>query len=133
MGYAELHQRGEGIHLRQFARTFIVQNDDAPDRSRIVYVTVEAGMVAHEVRTEILKRLQQKYDDIYRLDNVMISGTHTHSGPGGFLMDLLYHLPTLGFVKQTYNALVNGIYMVLYHINKYDYSYFNIPLMSNRV
>lgn len=39
----------------------------------------------------------------------MISGTHTHSSPGGFMMDVLFDISTLGFVKETFDALVNGI------------------------
>lgn len=44
------------------------------------------------------------------MDNVVISGTHTHSAPGGFLTYLMYDLSILGFVKDTYMALVDGIY-----------------------
>lgn len=47
------------------------------------------------------------------MDNVVISGTHTHSGPGGFLTYLMYDMPSLGFVKSTYMALADGIYEVI--------------------
>lgn len=43
------------------------------------------------------------------MENIIISGTHTHSAPGGFLEYLLYDLPSLGFVEDTYVALVEGI------------------------
>lgn len=49
---------------------------------------------------------------MYDLDNVMISGTHTHGTPGGFMMHLLYDMTTFGFVPETYRALVSGIYNV---------------------
>lgn len=39
----------------------------------------------------------------------MISGTHTHGTPGGFMMHLLYDMSTFGFVPETYRALVSGI------------------------
>lgn len=39
----------------------------------------------------------------------MISGTHTHSAPGGFNMYLLYDLTSLGVVPETFTALVRGI------------------------
>lgn len=60
----------------------------------------------------MVKRLQARYGDIYTTDNVVISGTHTHSGPGGFLMHLLYDISILGFVPQTFEALVQGCYLV---------------------
>lgn len=56
--------------------------------------------------------MQQKYGETYQLANVIISGTHTHSTPGGFMMHLLYDMSTFGFVPETYNALVSGIYKV---------------------
>jgi neutral ceramidase len=42
-------------------------------------------------------------------DNLSISGTHTHSGPGGFLQYILYLVTSLGFVKETFDAWVQGI------------------------
>jgi len=71
MGYAQLKQRGEGIHTRQFSRTFIV--DDG--LNRLVYVSVDAGMISHAVKRNVVKELQRKYGGIYQLDNIMISGT----------------------------------------------------------
>lgn len=38
-----------------------------------------------------------------------ISGIHTHSGPGGYLQFVLYDITSLGFVKQSYDALLYGI------------------------
>jgi neutral ceramidase len=42
-------------------------------------------------------------------ENIAISGTHTHSGPGGFQQYVLYQVTTLGFVSETFNAWVEGI------------------------
>ena len=38
-----------------------------------------------------------------------ISGTHTHSGPGGFLQYVLYQVTSLGFVQETFDSWVSGI------------------------
>lgn len=46
---------------------------------------------------------------MYNINNVIISGTHTHGAPGGFMMHLLYDISILGFVVETKNALVTGI------------------------
>lgn len=40
---------------------------------------------------------------------MIISGTHTHSAPGGFLMDILFDIPSYGFVNETFTAYVSGI------------------------
>lgn len=42
-------------------------------------------------------------------DNLSISGTHTHSGPAGFLQYVLFQVTSLGFVKETFDAWVSGI------------------------
>lgn len=72
MGYAQINQRGHGIHTRQFARTFIVEDST---ESRIVFVSVDAGMISHAVKRNVVRELQKKYGGIYQMDNVMISGT----------------------------------------------------------
>lgn len=109
MGYANLKQKGKGLHLRQFARAFVVEDVSG---NRVAFVTVDAAMVGDGVKREVIKRLKARYQDTYTLNNVIISGTHTHSAPGGFLMYLLYDLSILGFVPQTYDAFCQGIYLV---------------------
>ncbi|CAH2241580.1 jg3916 [Pararge aegeria aegeria] len=107
MGYANLEQSGHGIHLRQFSRAFVLE--DESNSTRFVFVSVDAAMMGIGVRREVLKRLQKRYGDLYNDGNVILSGTHTHSTPGGFLLDFLFDLPILGFVKETYIAYITGI------------------------
>lgn len=110
MGYANFEQTGHGVHLRQFSRAFVFEDDGGGGKQRFVFVSVDAAMMGHGVRREVVKKLQKRFGDIYSEENVIISGTHTHSTPGGFLMDFLFDLPILGFVKETYMAYVTGIY-----------------------
>ena len=51
--------------------------------------------------------------NIYTADNVVLSATHTHSGPGGFLQYVLFQVSTQGFVQQTFDAIVDGITKVI--------------------
>ncbi|GIY01397.1 neutral ceramidase [Caerostris darwini] len=81
MGYAQLGQRTAGIHLRQFSRAFVV--DDG--KSRILFISIDAGMTSQVIYLEVVKALKEKYGSLYSEKNVCISSTHTHSGPGGFL------------------------------------------------
>jgi len=41
--------------------------------------------------------------------NVAISGTHSHSGPAGFFQTMLPEVTSLGAVKQSTDAFVDGI------------------------
>ncbi|EFN86686.1 Neutral ceramidase [Harpegnathos saltator] len=105
MGYAKIDQKGSGLHLRTFSRAFII--DDGVER--FVFVSVDCGMIGNDIRQEVLRKLRSKFDDMYTEKNVMISGTHTHSSPGGFMLDMLYDLTAFGFVRETFDAIVNGV------------------------
>lgn len=49
MGYAEVGQRGKGIHLRQFSRAFIFVQGE----TRIVLVSAEVQAIGIAVRREV--------------------------------------------------------------------------------
>ncbi len=40
---------------------------------------------------------------------MLLHGTHTHSGPGGFAVHPLYDVTTSGYHKDNVQAIVNGI------------------------
>lgn len=105
MGYAKIDQKGNGLHLRTFSRAFII--DDGVER--FVFVSVDSAMIGHDIRQEVLRKLGMQFGDLYTERNVMISGTHTHSSPGGFMLDTLFDLTTFGFVRESFDAIVNGI------------------------
>ncbi|CAH1646438.1 unnamed protein product [Spodoptera littoralis] len=105
MGYAEVGQRGRGIHTRQFARSFIF----AEGNSRVVLVTAEVQAVGIAVRREVVKKLQERYGNMYTLNNVILTGTHTHSTPGGHMVDFILDISILGFSRETFTAYVEGI------------------------
>lgn len=50
-----------------------------------------------------------RYGDIYTENNVAISGIHTHAGPGGYLQYVVYIVTSLGFVRQSFDVIVDGI------------------------
>lgn len=45
---------------------------------------------------------------MYNQSNVAVTGTHQHSGPGAWLNYLLPQITSLGFSKQSYQAIVDG-------------------------
>lgn len=62
----------------------------------------------------MVKNLEKTYGNTYQMDNVALSGTHTHAAPGGFNEYTMYDIPNLGFVKETHRALIAGILDVSY-------------------
>ncbi|KAL2629939.1 hypothetical protein R1flu_014625 [Riccia fluitans] len=108
MGYANPEQNAAGIHMRLRARSFIVA-DPVLSSNRVLFVNLDACMGAQSVTLRTLSRLKSRYGGLYNEQNVVISGTHTHSGPGGYLQYVLYIVTSLGFVRQSFNAIVDGI------------------------
>ncbi|CAI9783625.1 unnamed protein product [Fraxinus pennsylvanica] len=106
MGYAKTYQTTSGIHLRLRARTFIVAE---PQGNRVVFVNLDACMASQLVTLKVLKRLKARYGNLYTKNNVAISATHTHAGPGGYLQYFVYLITSFGFVRQSFDALVDGI------------------------
>ena len=50
-----------------------------------------------------------RYGNLYTENNVAISGIHTHAGPGGYLQYVVYIVTSLGFVRQSFDVIVDGI------------------------
>lgn len=106
MGYANSDQTASGVHFRLRARAFIVAE---PQGSRVVFVNLDACMGSQLVTIKVLEKLKARYGDLYAEKNVGISGIHTHAGPGGYLQYVVYIVTSLGFVRQSFDALVDGI------------------------
>ncbi|KAK6793268.1 hypothetical protein RDI58_006721 [Solanum bulbocastanum] len=106
MGYANMEQIASGVHFRLRARTFIVAE---PQGKRVAFVNLDACMASQIVTIKVLERLKARYGNLYTEQNVAISGIHTHAGPGGYLQYVVYIVTSLGFVRQSFDAVVNGI------------------------
>lgn len=61
---------------------------------------------------QVLKVLKEKYGNLYRQDNVVLSGTHTHCGPAGYFQYTLFMITSKGYIKESIQPLVNGIVKV---------------------
>jgi neutral ceramidase len=108
MGYGKADQKSAGIHLRLRSRAFVFATAAGPDRPFLL-VVAELPLVFDSVHREVLRRLGARYGDRYTDANTMITGTHTHCGPGGYSHHTLYNITTGGFHPQTFAAIVDGI------------------------
>ncbi|NP_063946.2 neutral ceramidase isoform a [Homo sapiens] len=107
MGYGKSGQNAQGILTRLYSRAFIMAEPDGSNRT--VFVSIDIGMVSQRLRLEVLNRLQSKYGSLYRRDNVILSGTHTHSGPAGYFQYTVFVIASEGFSNQTFQHMVTGI------------------------
>jgi neutral ceramidase len=108
MGMASIEQKTEGIHSRLFARAFIICDQNS--NKRVVILSADIWSCTQAIKMEVVKRLKSIYgNDLYTNENVLLSGTHTHSGPGGFSHYGLFNLSILGFDKQNFECIVSGM------------------------
>eukprot|EP00094_Tigriopus_californicus_P008850 TCALIF_08531-PA protein Name:"Similar to ASAH2 Neutral ceramidase (Homo sapiens)" AED:0.15 eAED:0.15 QI:0/0/0/0.9/1/1/10/0/689 len=105
MGFAKAGQNTAGIHTRLFSRAYIF--DDGVKRG--VFVSVDMGMMGQLLKLELVEKLQEEFGDVYNHENVVVSGTHTHSGPAGYLQFVIFDVTCLGFYEQGYQVLLDGI------------------------
>ncbi len=107
-GFGRPDQLSEGIHIRQRSRAFVIAEAGRPD-NRLVFVSADLGSVDHHITLEVVERLQARFDDLYRLDNVIISATHNHSGPGGYWHSRSDTGLDGGLYPAHFEAVVKGI------------------------
>ncbi|KAF7504170.1 hypothetical protein GJ744_002639 [Endocarpon pusillum] len=109
MGYADMDQNGSGLRQRLYCRAFIVGSISEPS-ARIVYLVLDTQSGDTAIRHGILEGLTGLGDNfaVYTKNNVAVTGTHSHSGPGAWLNYLLPQITSKGFDKSSYQAIVNG-------------------------
>jgi neutral ceramidase len=108
-GYAGLDQLGTGLKQRIYSRAFIFADPNKPDDT-FVYLVLDTLAGDTAVRHGVLQGLAAlggAYAQ-YGEHNVALTGTHSHSGPGAWMNYLLPQIPTKGFDKQSYQAIVDG-------------------------
>ncbi|CAG8134671.1 unnamed protein product [Penicillium olsonii] len=108
-GYASLNQRGTGLKQRLYSRAFIFADANDPNET-FVYLVLDILAGDTAVRHGVLQGLAALGGAYARYGehNVALTGTHSHSGPGGWMNYLLPQIPTGGFDKQSYQAIVDG-------------------------
>ncbi|KAF7554387.1 hypothetical protein G7046_g6840 [Stylonectria norvegica] len=108
-GYADLAQTGTGLRQRLYSRAFIVADVENPE-DRFVYLVLDTQSGDTAVRYGILDGIQAMGGDysVYNQHKIAVTGTHSHAGPGAWFNYLLPQITTLGFNKQSYQAIVDG-------------------------
>ncbi|KAJ0163447.1 Neutral ceramidase [Colletotrichum tanaceti] len=109
-GYADLAQVGTGLRQRIYSRAFVV-GDASGGGDRFVYLVLDTQSGDTAVRRGIIegvRALGPAYAAAYNKDNIAVTGTHSHAGPGAWFNYLLPQVTSLGFDKQSYQAIVDG-------------------------
>lgn len=109
-GYANPDQKGTGLRQRLHSRAFIIGDKSNP-KDRFVYIVIETQSGDTAVRNGVLDGIAALGDEysVYGQENIALTGTHSHSGPGAWFNYLLPQVTSLGFDKQSYQAIVDGV------------------------
>ncbi|KAL1995099.1 hypothetical protein VTN49DRAFT_1286 [Thermomyces lanuginosus] len=109
-GYADINQVGTGLRQRIYSRAFIIADIDNPEDT-FIYIVLDAHSGDTAIRDGILKGLASLGGEYarYGTHNLALTGTHSHAGPGAWMNYLLPQVPTKGFDKQSYQAIVDGV------------------------
>jgi neutral ceramidase len=70
------------------------------------------------IRRSVINRLKELYPSLYDETNVVLSSTHEHAGPGGYTENLLSQITSLGYVRETAEAIVQGTLLAVQHAHR---------------
>jgi neutral ceramidase len=102
-----------GIHLRQFARAIALQSPC--NGNTVVIVITETGFITQGTRQTVMDLIaaDPELAAVYGQENVMLSATHTHSGPGGEAHHSAYNLFRLGYDDYVHQIYTDSIYQAI--------------------
>ena len=104
---------------------------------RVAFVSCDTGMMGQLIKMEVLEKLNKEYgNDTFRNDNLVLSATHTHSGPAGYMQYLMYTISSFGFVEESFQVptfiilhfiiihRINGLYFDLMQSQIFNLKFF---------
>jgi len=114
MGMSNMAQKGKGIHTRLYSRAYVVE-ENRENGSLVAIVVVDLAMCTQAVKSEVIRLLKNAKEFkkgesfVFNDENVLITATHTHCGPGGYSHFLMYNASIVGFNSKNFKCIVNGI------------------------
>src|SRR5437868_12530985 len=94
-GYGMWHHRARGRQTALFARALCLRDERG---QALFFCCLDLGYVSHAVREGVCAALRSRLGDAFDEARLVLTCTHTHSGPGGCSHEALYNIVTPGFV-----------------------------------
>lgn len=108
-GWESPTQVFRGIHQRQYARAYAIESPC--NGRRVMFVSADIGLMYGSLRLGVLDAIAA--DPLlagrYGADNLMLSATHTHSGPAGYSHHEAGNALHLGYDATVYETTVRGM------------------------
>lgn len=102
-GYGMWHHRAHAEQSPLFARAFYLADGHG---GQLFFCCLDLGYVTHAMRQGVCAGLQQALAEHFREEQLVLTCTHTHSGPGGCSHEALYNVVTPGFVPAHVEKIV---------------------------
>ncbi len=107
LGWGRTGNVAEGVAEPLFARAMFVEDERG---ARVAYVCADLCFVSVALREAVLARLASEHAGLgVGAHTLMLTATHTHSGPSGFSHAFFYDLAGPGFSQRVFATLVRGI------------------------
>jgi len=106
LGWGQDFNRVTGVGQKLYVRSMVVKGPEGP----VAYVCAELCFISMVIRQEVLRILQEQYAEHgFGPHNVMLTATHTHSGPDGISQYTAYNGNNYGFSMPVFTYIVQGI------------------------
>ena len=108
-GWESPTQVFRGLHQRQYARAYAIESPC--NGRRLMFVSADIGLMYGSLRLGVLDAIaaDPQLSQRYGPDNLMLSATHTHSGPAGYSHHEAGNALHFGYDETVYNTIVSGM------------------------
>ncbi|SFM13750.1 neutral/alkaline non-lysosomal ceramidase N-terminal domain-containing protein [Marinobacter zhejiangensis] len=101
-GYGQWHHRARSTRLPLMCRTIVLHHG----HQHLVFCCLDLGYITYAIRQGVCDHLTTVLGGDFTPEQLVLTCTHTHSGPGGCSHDGLYNLVTPGYVPDYVEAIV---------------------------
>lgn len=104
-GYGFWKNRAKGEQSTLYARALYIEDNAG---QALMYCCFDMGYVTHAIRSGIERELQEMLGDAFNPAHLVLTCTHTHSGPGGVAQEAMYNVVTPGFLPEHLNQVIEA-------------------------
>ena len=105
-GWGQPDNIGTEVGAELYARALLLEC--AETGNRLAYVCADLGYISEHLRQSVLTLLSERRVALGEHE-VMLTATHTHSGPNGYSKYLFYRVTAPGFSPRVASILAHGI------------------------
>src|SRR5688572_4496308 len=105
-GWGQPQNVALGVAHPLFARAIVVECSQTG--RRLVYVCADLGFISQHLQQKVFELIAERGLGL-REHDVMITATHTHSGPNGYSAYLFYSVTGPGYSPRVVDGLARGI------------------------